>query len=232
MPVFHEDRPANCCPAEGVSQGQASKLLPSSYGDGNTPGNLIRAFTYDDVPPWPTDPDGNGPSMVLQSPWNLPDHQIGANWRASHVTGGQPGAIDSWTFHAWLGFHGIPSALASDDPDLDGLANLVEYFLGTDPLHASPDQAPAAAIDPLDPGSGEADYFTLTFQHSLNADDLTFTVQESGDLVLWNSSGTPVEVGATPLGPALEILRYRSSQPTTSHPDRRLFMRLGVTEAP
>jgi len=223
-------------PVAGEYSGKFSnggELVRLSFGDGDTEGNLIRSFTYDDAAPWPVAADGGGPGMVLKAPWDLPDHQIGANWRSSHVTGGQPGDIDSWTFPAWLAFQGIPSAGASDDPDSDGLENLVEYFLGTDPLTPSPGMMPAGALATLDPGNGATEFFTLAFQHNLNAENIAFTVQESEDLKVWNATGIPAEVDAASApGPALELLRFRSSQPTSAHPGGKLFMRLSVTESP
>ena len=52
-------------------------------------GVLIEGFTYDDEPPWPTSPDGTGPSLEIKDP--LGDHNDAANWRASRVSGGSPG---------------------------------------------------------------------------------------------------------------------------------------------
>ena len=54
----------------------------------------IKDFSYDDVAPWPTAPDGSGTTLVLINPAANPDHGIGANWRASTNPGGSPGAPD------------------------------------------------------------------------------------------------------------------------------------------
>lgn len=206
------------------------ELIRLSYGDGNTAGNLIRSFTYDDASPWPTEPDGTGPSMVLIDPWNVPDHNVGTNWRASHVPGGQPGKVDSWTYDGWLLVHGITGAAPDDDPDRDGLGHLIEYFLGTDPLVPSHDKAPTSSIQTINPGTGEADYLVITFQRDLNVNDVTFLVQESTDLSLWNSPGAPVLIDAIDQGDGTEIRRYRSSLPTTDYPDGKLFLRVKVSE--
>lgn len=208
------------------------ELVRLAYGDGNTAGNLIRSFTYADLAPWPVDADGTGPSMVLIDPWSVPDHNVGSNWRASHVSGGQPSEVDSWNYTAWLGVHSISASQPDDDPDCDGLGHLVEYFLGTDPNVPSLDKVPTATMETLNPGSGDADYYVLTFQHNLNAEDVTFLVQESTDLSLWNTGDTPAMVDSTPLGSALETLRYRSAHPVVNYPDGKLFMRVKVTELP
>jgi hypothetical protein len=52
-------------------------------------GAVIRDFTYDDASPWPTSPDGGGPSLTainLTADLNNP-----ANWQASTAVGGSPG---------------------------------------------------------------------------------------------------------------------------------------------
>ncbi|MCX7005496.1 MAG: lamin tail domain-containing protein [bacterium] len=60
-------------------------------------GGVVCEVTYRDDPPWPTAPDGNGPSLELQQPLLPP--QLAASWAASKVTGGTPGARNS----TWLG---------------------------------------------------------------------------------------------------------------------------------
>ena len=57
-----------------------------------------KKFTYDDKNPWPTEPDGNGPSLVLISPESLPDHDDAENWRSSLEDGGAPGDSDGNPF--------------------------------------------------------------------------------------------------------------------------------------
>jgi hypothetical protein len=65
------------------SAGERIKLV-----DGQ--GALLLDFTYGTRPPWPRTPDGQGPSLEVVNPkanLNSP-----ANWRASGITGGSPGA--------------------------------------------------------------------------------------------------------------------------------------------
>lgn len=59
----------------------------------NAAGRLIVSVTYDDAPPWPTGPDGNGPSLEIVDPNG--DLNDPANWRASAVNGGSPGTDGS-----------------------------------------------------------------------------------------------------------------------------------------
>ncbi len=58
--------------------------------DGTT---TIDSVFYDDASPWPTSPDGDGPSLELKNP-SL-DNSVATNWQASYVNGGTPGATNS-----------------------------------------------------------------------------------------------------------------------------------------
>lgn len=53
--------------------------------------NLIDSLVYDDTAPWPTQPDGNGPTLSLINP-DL-DNSIGENWNSS-LGNGTPGKIN------------------------------------------------------------------------------------------------------------------------------------------
>ena len=54
--------------------------------------NMKDSLVYDDAFPWPTSPDGNGPTLSLRNP-EL-DNSLGENWLASAVIGGTPGKIN------------------------------------------------------------------------------------------------------------------------------------------
>lgn len=58
----------------------------------NAQGTLIDPVTYDDAAPWPTEPDGNGPTLELRRP-SL-DNALGENWVASPLHG-TPGRLNS-----------------------------------------------------------------------------------------------------------------------------------------
>lgn len=53
----------------------------------------IDTVTYADLPPWPTTPDGTGPSLELRD--LLSDNTVAANWGPSLAYGGTPGARNS-----------------------------------------------------------------------------------------------------------------------------------------
>lgn len=59
----------------------------------NDQGVLVDHVEYSDKAPWPTAPDGNGPTLELKSP--LLDNALPQSWMASPTTGGTPGAMNS-----------------------------------------------------------------------------------------------------------------------------------------
>lgn len=58
----------------------------------DTFGQVVDSLTYDDVAPWPAEPDGGGPSLSLTDPLLANDDP--AHWSASSETGGTPGAVN------------------------------------------------------------------------------------------------------------------------------------------
>jgi len=73
---------------DGTLDGSGEKLVLT-----DRQGNVIDEVSYDDVAPWPTSPDGNGPSLEL-----IDASEIGSrptNWAASDSNGGTPGAANS-----------------------------------------------------------------------------------------------------------------------------------------
>ncbi len=58
----------------------------------NADGILIDIVNYDDAAPWPTEPDGDGPSLSLIDP-NY-DNSLAGSWLASDQDGGTPGELN------------------------------------------------------------------------------------------------------------------------------------------
>jgi hypothetical protein len=54
---------------------------------------IVDTLTYDDADPWPTSPDGGGPSLELID--YLADNQLAQNWRASLAASGTPAEVNS-----------------------------------------------------------------------------------------------------------------------------------------
>ncbi len=95
-------------------------------------GNVIHDFTYSDLAPWPTKPDGFGPSLEVIDVAG--DYTSGLNWRASWEIGGSPG---------WLG--------AGPDTDGDGQPDSWEAYFGTNPNSANSRYAASTSTN----GSGQ-----------------------------------------------------------------------------
>ena len=89
-----------------ITTGGAFPFTPDYDGTGNfglnNTGDAVRVWnanyllvdivTFLDVDPWPTEPDGGGPSLALIHP-DL-DNSLAANWKASNEDNGTPGAIN------------------------------------------------------------------------------------------------------------------------------------------
>lgn len=58
----------------------------------NADGILVDIVVYDDSSPWPTEPDGDGPTLALIDP-NY-DNSLPGSWLASEQDGGTPGALN------------------------------------------------------------------------------------------------------------------------------------------
>ena len=59
----------------------------------NSDMELVDALTYDDEAPWPTEPDGNGPTLSLLNP-DL-DNSLHENWGVS-IEHGTPGTVNEF----------------------------------------------------------------------------------------------------------------------------------------
>jgi hypothetical protein len=105
------------------------------------------------------------------------------------------------------------------DPDYDGIANLLERALGLNPTTVSNTGLPAGSLIQ----SGSSNFLTLTVIKSSAASDLTYTVEVSGDLTLWNSGTTHTTI----LDNTPTLLRVRDNIPLSS--GTRRFMHLKVS---
>ena len=149
----------------------------------------IRTCTYAVLAPWPTEPDGFGPSLVLKNPATNPNHDLAASWRASaSVT---PGTTDFTGYAAWKTANGISND--SDDSDGDGLTALLEYALSGSPTAGSLAQLPTTVRNP----DGT---FTFTLRRALAADDVLHTIQETSSLSVPFTPSTATLVSRTAAG--------------------------------
>ncbi|MFT5412069.1 MAG: spore coat protein CotH, partial [Verrucomicrobiales bacterium] len=149
-------------------------------------GDPIRDFVYDDISPWPTSPDGSGPSLTLQNPDSVPDHALAASWVPS-AGGGTPGVDDAGvSYGTWrdaiFGPGNPPGSGELDDADFDGVVNLLEYAAGTDPLNAS--IAPITQVGTHAIGADE--FLTITYTRRTDRPDVGWSVEWSQDLAGWD----------------------------------------------
>jgi len=78
-----------------------------------------------------------------------------------------------------------------DDPDADGVVNLLEYAFGLDPL-TGPGVSPVNLV--LIGGEEGNTHLGLSFSRAVTASDLVYIVEVSIDLVNWSSGGELVEI--------------------------------------
>lgn len=91
-----------------------------------------------------------------------------------------PAGYDAWVTETWGGpVEGVSGP--GDDPDGDGLANLVEYALARDPLQ--PDARAITQFDVVQSPEGER--FTLTYHQRIGLEDAVVFPQRSTDLLNW-----------------------------------------------
>ena len=197
--------------------GMAPFLLTGEYGIGDTNklanggeliviqdglGGDIRRFTYDDKFPWPNVSDGDGPSLVLIAPDTNPDHALPSNWRASAVSGGNPGSSDAKSFV------GDPNA----DLDNNGVRDLVDHALLGDGLQILTFSGSTVGFE---------------FNRDLAADDVVVGLQVSTDLSNW-TNGSELFSALDPiyLGTGGQRIRYEAQ--SSELPAERFFIRLQV----
>ncbi|HBM78396.1 MAG TPA: hypothetical protein DD438_09805 [Verrucomicrobiales bacterium] len=192
-------------------------------------GEKIFSFPYDDSPPWPTLPDGDGPSLVLTDPINTPEEDLdeGSRWRSAHIDLGAPNAADDWSYDLWTRLSLGPLDGADpliSGPDLitgpSGLSNFMLYAQGFDLGATSADQLNIVEIQNLD----ESSYLTLTYQLRSQLPLATITAEVSDDLQNW--SPNVVVVSRQDNNDGTVTITVRDSQPTLSGQQRYIRVRI------
>lgn len=120
-----------------------------------------------------------------------------------------------WQVSNFPGGAGDADAALLLDPDFDGLANLMEYALGTNPNEHEPSHINLDQVE-----TGGQRYLRLQITKNPLATDTTVTVQATGDLThpaSWSSAGLIIEEDSA------TTLRVRDSQPMSAGLPR--FMR-------
>lgn len=140
-------------------------------------------FTYDDDGLlWTKGPDGNGSTLVFTtSNPTTANKSDGSNWFAHGLLHGNPGGPDITGYAAWAATNSA-SLNGLGDSDGDGVRDLHEYVLGTNPNVPS-GNLPIGARQSLVVGTNPAaDYLTLTFTRGTSNGDVAVVCETSSDL--------------------------------------------------
>ena len=185
----------------------------------------IHDFIYDDSQPWPTAPDGSGPSMVLVDPQAAPDHALAASWTTSISPVGTPGLPDS-PFAAWLFANGL------NDPNAEtssGMSAAMMYALGADLTPTAADALPVASFTA---GVDANEHLTLSYRRRIGAPGVSYIVETSTDLNSWNSSAAHVEEIGIPSsnGDGTETIQVRVVEPVATDPTRFIRLQIEIAE--
>jgi hypothetical protein len=100
---------------------------------------------------------------------------------------------------SWLRqYFPIPGTYVDDFADFngDGLVSLVEYAFAVSPLAVNP---PTLGLQTSSSRSGPNTVFSVTFRRDPRANDLTYNLQTSGDMVNWATIVQSI-AGSAPTG--------------------------------
>lgn len=158
-----------------------------------------------------------------ESGFAVDEVRVGTTWDSVTPTGSTSGS----GFAAWqdeqFGSGADPSISgATADPDGDGIENLIEYALAGDPLVANRNVLPSEDVEDV----GGQNYLTLIFTRPTGITDVSYAVDASADLVVWDA--TPVQLRVTDNDNGTETVVYRDADPIAG--SERRFLRLGVSQ--
>jgi|GEM_PF-1437591 len=150
-------------------------------------------------------------------------HGLLDDWRIHHrlLAPAEIPALPATVFAGWVAGQSGAGSLTgpNDDPDGDGVVNLLEYALGGSPGPADAGRLPVAATHQTAPGES---YLSLSIRRNANAKDVGYIVEVSGDLVTWTGGASATTV----LMDTPESLVVRDNTPLENAPRR--FIRLRV----
>lgn len=166
-------------------------------------------FTYNDSAPWAKSADGDGPSLTLIKPSSNPSHDSPTSWRLSSTHGGTPGIGDSTTLADWMNGYGISDPYA--DPDGDGMNNLWEYTVGSNPNKNN--GLSGFYLSRHSDSLGDRAAIDLTLNLTA-VDEVKTTIEKSSDLKFWKKANVEY-VGEVFHGNNKATLKYRSTDTMT-----------------
>ena len=202
----------------------AGENIKLSFGAG-TP---IIEVTYDDKEPWPISADGDGFTLNLNDPKNVSQENHGEanNWYSAIASPGSEGGDAALTFNTWATSNGLgPGTSKTDDPDSDGIINLMEYALNSNPTLSSREDLPKIEIQTLDLEDQPKDYITFSFTRQGQSTDLVYSVEVSEDLKEWKKNIAVLEAKTINADGTIKEM-WRSSMAIDT--ENRWFFRLVV----
>ena len=137
-------------------------------------------------------------------------------------------AIGNWRYNTFgtTSDNGDPVGGDAADPDGDGVPNIVEYALGSDPKTAGTARVPKQGRTKVD----KQTYLTLTFPKLLSSTAaISYSVEESLDgLKTWSAVDMTANLVGTPVdqGDGTALVTIRGNAPMTSGSD---FLRLRIS---
>jgi len=185
-------------------------------------------------------PPGNYPLLLIGTAAGNTEFQNGPQPVPATISNGMIRVLSPLEYWRWQNFPddwetpALEATVWGDnaDPDHDGLPNLMEFYLGTDPN--VPTFAPATTTQPGRPvltfiDDGGQRYPALAYTRRIDPGGVTAELQSSTTLSGWSNTGflpvgSPVPL---PCG-ALEFTVRRLNHPIAAPPDQR-FLRLAVT---
>lgn len=124
----------------------------------------------------------------------------------------------------WSSGHSLTGG-QTDDDDNDGVDNLGEYYLGTDPTDASSVARPSLNIETID----GMDYLTISFPRNLNTLGFQGIAQVSENLTNWNNGIAPVFIESVKNNDGTSSVKYRAPWALSDVSRSRIFMRLKIS---
>ena len=216
----HRNGPGHALAGEweaGQSLNNGGEQLKLSYGAGDA----VHDLDYSVLAPWPVAGGDGGVSIVYVGPdavHGQPDPQAsGANWRASAIPGGTPGADEHLVFTRWLAERGETNPLAPSG--IDAWDNLSAFAfardLGVTNLWGEISVAPGD------------DFAVFTYTRRRGVVDLVFTEEISPTLLppAWTVTGLN-PVSTTDHGDGTETLTFHIPAPLGTGP--RAYVRVRV----
>jgi len=166
---------------------------------------------YKNTSPWPTGPAGGGKSLNRGGADQFGN--LATSWTGESPTpGGKHESYASWQ-QSFFGSGTPVGSTKTEDPDHDGIVNLLEYALGLHPLIHDPEAVPTLVL--------ENDTTTLSYTKHLLRDGISYRVETSTDLVTWSTVANDTVISSINY-----TERRKAMVPLGSNP--HLFMRLVV----